>query len=429
MLFLILACQETVVYEDVTVELADISTVFTVTWESQTPTRAWVEYGRGALLTRQTNKEVNFQTSHEIVVAGLPEGTDWNWRVGQESEEGEVVYGELHPYEAGHAPDEIESLEVLDEPASLAGFILVPIDDQKTINMYDMEGNLVWWYELEDGFLSQARFINGRVWFNNFPKEDTPDNYIYSVSLDQEDVQVYNVPNAHHDFLVNDQNLIYIQRDLRTGPNDTPWVGDRIMIRPIENLDPENEKQLWSTWDFVEQTGGSSDFYSDGWDWTHCNSLTTIPETGEILMSSKMQEAIYAINPSGDVSWVAGGTQSTMTLDGGTPFGILHGLTYADDTLWLFDNRPKDRQANSRVLAYTVDEGQQVLMQTFSQELQELNAFVHGNAEPMGDGRVLGVWGNEGAMAIWDEAGNIDAQFKGGELGYAHFISHLGGPK
>jgi hypothetical protein len=222
MLFLLACSPDTeTAYEAPVADPGEISTVFTVSWTTEEPTQGWVEFGRGEQLSRRTTKEDSPRTEHRIVVAGLTPNESWNWRTVQETEVGEQITSKIQVFETGRAPAELEPLDVVQKPENQSGYLIMPLDSSKLIVIYDMTGTPVWWYNLNGtGFLSQVRLIGDTVWFNEFPKDkENPGNFIYAVSLDQENIQVYTTPMGHHDFLVDKDQLLYIQQDRREGPD------------------------------------------------------------------------------------------------------------------------------------------------------------------------------------------------------------------
>lgn len=408
-------------FRDTILTEGQISTVVIVRWESETPTigSVFFEDTDGNILT--VAPETQAQTTHEIQVAGLAADTRYQWHIRDQDDE-ETVEGETHPYQTGPAPDNLQAL-TLEQPPLWNGYMLAPASNVEMAVIWDSLGRPVWWYELEEGVLmGRAVLKNGSVWFNQYVNDNETDDIIYRVSLDQNDIETFEIPQSHHDFRLFDDGIAWIARDKRLGPDGTDWIGDQLMERR-----GGVERRVWSTWDFVTPVGAETDgFYKDGKDWTHCNGIDYIPDQDIYLLSCKLQGSVYAIHRSdGQVAWVLGGTQQTLELTEGIRFGTIHGPYWYKDQLWIFDNRPDARAANSRAVAFSVAPEQGQWAQIWEYREPGLNSYIYGNVQPREDGRIFMAWGAEGEMLMLGADGNIEAKYTTKSLGYALALDSL----
>lgn len=412
-----IACKEHH-YSDAVLTEGQISTVVMIRWESETPTlgSVYFEDTDGNILT--VAPETQAQETHEIQVAGLAADTKYQWHIRDE----DGAEGKEHSYQTGPAPDNLEALTLEQQPL-WNGYLLAPAADVEMAVIWDSLGRPVWWYELEEGVLmGRAILKDGNVWFNQYVNNNETDDIIYRVSLDQNDIEKFEMPQSHHDFMLFDDGIAWMARDKRLGPDGTDWIGDQLMERR-----GGVERKVWSTWDFVTPVGAETDgFYKDGKDWTHCNGIDYIPEQDIYLVSCKLQESVYAIQRSdGQVAWVLGGSQQTLELTDGIRFGTIHGPYWYKDQLWIFDNRPDARGADSRAVAFSVEPEQGQWAQVWEYREPELNSYIYGNVYPREDGRIFIAWGTEGRMVMLGADGNIEAEYTTESLGYTMALDSL----
>jgi hypothetical protein len=201
-------------FRDTILTEGQISTVVIVRWESETPTigSVFFEDTDGNILT--VAPETQAQTTHEIQVAGLAADTRYQWHIRDQDDE-ETVEGETHPYQTGPAPDNLQAL-TLEQPPLWNGYMLAPASNVEMAVIWDSLGRPVWWYELEEGVLmGRAVLKNGSVWFNQYVNDNETDDIIYRVSLDQNDIETFEIPQSHHDFRLFDDGIAWIARDKR----------------------------------------------------------------------------------------------------------------------------------------------------------------------------------------------------------------------
>ncbi|MEZ4237988.1 MAG: aryl-sulfate sulfotransferase [Myxococcota bacterium] len=158
-------------------------------------------------------------------------------------------------------------------------------------------------------------------------------------------------------------------------------------------------------------------------DWAHANGVIVLPDQS-VLVSVRHQDALAAFAPDGQLSWILGNPDGWsdalrpyLLQPVGEPFAWpwhQHGPAVGDDgTLWMFDNgdwggspyAPADpgHVQQSRVVGYRVDAQARTVEQVASFS-ETGTGWVYsralGNAQPLGGGHVLGVWGmptSEGA--------------------------------
>lgn len=298
------------------------------------------------------------------------------------------------------------------------------LTDDSMLAIYNGDGEPVWWWAVGDeGLVSQAKMKDGKIWFDQFSRESDSPDLLHTLSLDlSADIQE-ELPDSHHDFILFDDRTVYLARDRRDGPDGQPWIGDKLMQR----LEDGTTTELWSTWGSVSTEVVADTFYRDGRDWIHSNGLAYWPERDLYLVSSKTQQAVFAVDGAGGgLQWVMGGVQNTLEWVDGDPFGAVHGPLYTDGRLWIFNNG--DGKAPSAAEAYTLDPDKQRCTKVWEYQDSKRSTMIHGNVLPLPDGTILAAWGDEGTVKWLEESGTVLGDWQGGSPGYVQWLPSLGGP-
>lgn len=393
-----------------------------VRWQTPTPTRGWVEYGATEELGRKSPMESEARTDHALLLVGIPYGQSWQLRAAWEREDG-VSASEILSYQA---PDRtMDGLFTLDEGSGEEeGFFLVPVANGAMIS--DRQGRVIW--ESEDSFTrmehSQIRVVDGVVYRMIFDRADSGLDRLIGVDLAGNLVEELVLPGAHHDFLFKGEDLYYLDRDTRPGPDGKQWVGDSLIRRSPDGT----ETPIWSTWDIaLNQEPQDDGFYDAGLDVAHANGLSWNEEAQLFLISSKIQKCVWAIDADGKALWSVGDSPGALELTEGTWVGTPHGPLLEGDLLYLFDNDPIEQRA-SRGVAYKLDHAAGTFQEVWSYSDRRTSNKVLGNSAPSSKGRTFVFYGRAGGITEVESDGSVRWALSTPPSGYMHAVDNLGGP-
>jgi hypothetical protein len=269
----------------------------------------------------------------------------------------------------------------------------------------------------EDDQLNRIRKLGDRLWIGAVTADER-EGRITSLNLDGSEEEEEDLL-FHHDFLVRDEGMLFIQQLVGTGPDGSAWVGDRL----VERIDGE-ERELWNTFDGASVEMKGEDFYKDGLDWTHCNGLADDPEHEEVWMSCKHQQAIFVVAEAGGLEGILGGPLSTWT-NGGSVFGDLHGPYVEGDHLYLFNNGGSPAAGE----VYQLDRDKQTFSLKESYHEQGFSPEVYGNVYPTQTGGRVVSYGVKGLIQEYDTTGEETLRIESkSRIGYLTYLPALSGP-
>ncbi|MDP2315129.1 MAG: aryl-sulfate sulfotransferase [Pseudomonadota bacterium] len=424
----------------------DIPTVAWVTWETDSPGTSWVEYGPTRDLGRSTVASPTETTEHAVLLAGMSARSTWYWRAVSEVA-GERLESRLQELETGVAPRDLPSVTAGSYDARLAqsGYTLTTsLGDPSWVIVFDTDGSPVWWEQApEESVIAQVRLSpdGTSVLYNvaslNFGIDI---GVIRKVRLDGELLSETRTEWGHHDFVgLPEGGYAYIAADIR------PWtdaegfprhvVGDAIVEVPEGAVDSSGSTTVWSTWDHFAvdvDPAVDNDFYPQGLDWTHSNSLKF--EDGAYALSVRKENAFVKIDrASGETLWQIGGVGADWTLTEGRAFVGQHSPELVgDDKFILFDNGDIDiEDAYSEAVEYTLDEAGRTYTRSWAYDYnQRISSYLLGDVERLDNGNTLIAWGSGGTITEVTPSGEMAFQVSlaiGSAIGFTHHIDALGG--
>lgn len=425
----------------------DIPTVAWVTWETDEPGTSWVEYGPTRDLGRSTVPSDAETTAHAVILAGLTPRSTWYWRAVSEVG-GERLEGAVEAIETGVSPRDLPAVTAgtYDAALSQPGYTLTTsLGDPSWVILFDTDGQPVWWQQApEQSVIAQVRLSpdGTSVLYNiaslNFGEDI---GVIRKVRLDGELLSETRTEWGHHDFvgLPEGGAFAYIAADIRPWTDDEGHernvVGDAIVEVPEGAVDGSDSTWVWSTWDhFAVEVNPQvdNDFYPQGLDWTHSNSLKF--DDGHYALSVRKENAFVKVErATGDTVWQIGGVGSEWTQTEGRAFVGQHSPELLeDDTFILFDNGDVDiRGAYSEAVEYRMDKDAQTFTPIWSYDYDEqISSYLLGDVERLENGNTLVAWGSGGTITEVTPSGEMAFQVSlaiGSAIGFTHHIDALGG--
>lgn len=423
-----------------------VATVAWVTWTTDAPGTSWVEYGPDRDLGLSTVRADAETTDHAVLLAGLPASSTWYWRAMSEVG-GEVLQSRIFEIETGVAPRDLPRVEVGDYDPTLAapGFTLTTsLGDPSWVIVYDKDGEPVWWEKAPDqSVIAQVRLTdNGTaVLYNlatlNFNRDV---GVIRKVRLDGELLSETRTVMGHHDFVeLPEGGFAYIAADLRewTDPETGEThnvIGDTITEVPEGATDDTPRTTIWSTWDDLAvdvDPAVDNDFYPQGLDWTHSNSLSLVD--GAYYLSVRKENAFVKVDRAArELLWQLGGVGSDFTQTDGRAFVGQHSAEPTEAGFMLFDNGDVDvPNAYSQAVEFSLDEDGRTFTPVWSYDYnQRISSYLLGDVERLPNGNTLISWGSGGTLTEVTPAGEMAFQVSlaiGSATGFTHHLDQLGG--
>lgn len=396
---------------DITVSLSpEIASVFTVTWKSDL-TDGVVHFGVGEQ-TVGTATGVLEDGTWSAVVVGIPADTT-GWYVVAHSE----ASSETLPITTGGlikgfpAPVEVSG--------DLEGYTLTTFLARGEAKMQPVvlngQGELVWWHTYDEDrewFSSRVRLSADQksIYYNAYHITlSEPQSFagIIKVSLDGTAVETIPLPENHHDFLIlEDGTIAYIKFDRRE-VDGMLVAGDAI----IERAPDGTETTIWSTWNNLTWDGKGM-VREEGVFWTLANNLEYNADQDAYILGARDRNAIFHIDRStGATDWILGSSATTLTQT--DTFLGQHGFHLDGDDLLVFDNLGASGQ--SRVIRYTIASESATTTWLHENEPLMLTEYF-GDVLPLSGDRLLVAWGQGGRLSVLDSAHNTSSE-RAWELG------------
>lgn len=236
-------------------------------------------------------------------------------------------------------------------------------------------------------------------------------------SLEDEVLDTRPTPGAHHVFVeLPDGGLAYPAIDVRSWHDpdvdaDIPVVGDDL----IELHTDGTTRVVWSSWDGdfpVEKSQEwESNFYPQGKDWTHANSLYYYADTDTYLLSLGHLETIVEISRS------TGKATRSFGKDGTYKFGPdaiefwlqhdAHWIDAAHTQLLVFatlanpDPTQPPPPAPSGAIEYSVDDAKHEINTVWNYGIEPdlgIDSLALGQADRLSNGNTFVNWGEKGII-------------------------------
>jgi arylsulfate sulfotransferase len=319
-----------------------------------------------------------------ILVAGMRAFTTYHMRARMNLLDGSQSFDSDHVFRTGGLPPERVPQVAVTRPDGLEpspGIELIndvsqvplPSTEKVTASAFDLEGNLVWFYDLEDGGELDSPFpikllpngdfllvVTGA--FDGVREINLAGETISQFSLGDVNQALSQagssilVSQLHHDILpLPNGHLILLGTTVKTFtnlpkfPSSVQVAGDVLI-----DLDP-NRKPVW-VWSSFNQLDINRQGISFP-DWTHANAVIDSPDDGNLILSMRNQNWVLKINyrdgaGDGSILWRLG-PGGDFVIPGGSPADLNYAQHYPVLTgakssgvfpLMLFDN------GNNRIL-------------------------------------------------------------------------------
>jgi arylsulfate sulfotransferase len=285
-----------------------------------------------------------------VLVAGMRPFTTYHMRARMDFDDGTQAFDSDHTFTTGGLPASRVPKVTVTRPGNLqpnpgielldaVSLTSIPNTDPVDAAAFDLNGNLIWFYDLQDGseldsafpikMLPNGDFLMVVYGASNEVREinlagETVSSFS-STSINAELVQA-GIPVAinvlHHDILpLSNGHLVLLADTLKTfddlpgRPGATQVLGDVLM-----DFD-ENRKLswFWSTFDHLDINRQPLGFP----DWTHANAVIYSPDDGNLILSMRDQNWVVKINyrdsrGDGSILWRLG-PGGDFVIPGGGP--------------------------------------------------------------------------------------------------------------
>jgi arylsulfate sulfotransferase len=377
-----------------------------------------------------------------ILVAGMRAFTTYHMRARMNLPGGSRSFDSDHVFNTGGLPPERFPQVTVTRPGGLepnpgielidvVSFLPFPATDPLTASAFDLEGNLVWFYDLEDTgeldspfpikLLPNGDFLMVVIGTFNGVREinlagETVSQFTVgdvNQALSQAGFSIF-VGQLHHDILpLPNGHLILLGNTSQSFTNLPGHPGATIVVGDVlVDLD-QNRKPVWvwSAFDHLDINRQPLGFP----DWTHANAIIDSPDDGNLILSMRNQDWVVKINyrdgaGDGSILWRLG-PGGDFVIPGGSPADFNYAQHYPVLTggkssgvfpLMLFDNgnnrildsngsvcgSPGAASCYSRPVLFELDETSktaQILWQdklpVFSLCCGSINALENGDAE------------------------------------------------
>lgn len=319
-----------------------------------------------------------------ILVAGMRAFTTYHMRARISLPDGSQSLDSDHVFKTGGLPPERIPQVTVTRPDGLepspgieliddVSLVLLPSTGKVTASAFDLEGNLVWFYDLKDAgelgspfpikLLPNGDFLMVVIGaFNGIREINLAGETISQLSvgdinqaLSQEGFQLV-IAGLHHDILPLPNghfillgNTVKSFINLPSRPGATNVLGD-VLIDLDQNRKPV---WVWSAFDHFDVNRQPYGFP----DWTHSNAVIDSPDDGNLILSMRNQDWVIKINyrdgaGDGSILWKLG-PGGDFVIPGGSPADFNYAQHYPVLTgakssgvfpLMLFDN------GNDRIL-------------------------------------------------------------------------------
>jgi arylsulfate sulfotransferase len=391
-----------------------------------------------------TNYGLQTATTRQIsaLVAGMRQFTTYHMRARIDFDDGTQAFDSDHTFTTGGLPPGRVPNVTVTRPGNLqpnpgielidaVSLTTIPNTDPVDAAAFDLNGNLIWFYDLQDGseldsafpikMLPNGNFLLVTIGGSNEVREvDLAGTVVsrFSVFDLNSFLGVAGFPTVlsslHHDILpLSNGHLIVLANESKTFtdlpgfPGDTPVAGD-VLIDLDRNRRPV---WVWSSFDHLDIHRQPMSFP----DWTHANAVIYSPDDGNLILSMRNQNWVVKIEykdgaGDGSILWRLG-PGGDFVIPGGSPADYNYGQHYpvliggkssGNYPLMLFDNgnlrvmdsagtvcgSPGAAACYSRPIIFQLDEASktaqivwQYKLPVFSVCCGSINVLENGNAE------------------------------------------------
>jgi hypothetical protein len=205
-------------------------------------------------------------------------------------------------------PVPIKTAWTADSPVLADGLMLISWfgDEPSGVALVDRAGRTVWAAgpQNSDANLVSAAWTQDGLWTLQETRS-TRDSKVVLYALDGSVAQVIETNDAHHDLTpLPDGGVAWLEPDSRDTDSYGRVYGDRIMVAERD----QEPVEVFDTWDLygeaTESETWGSNWYKDGFDWTHANGLSYSESRDSFLLSLAGTSTVMELDgQTFDVAW------------------------------------------------------------------------------------------------------------------------------
>lgn len=386
-----------------------------VSWSTAEPSTLSVSYtvDGGEAVTRAISDTP--QTEHSGRLYGLTSLSEIAYTAtadsGQDTVtcEGSLTTGNLPP-ELPQLSVTINESDQISSERYLVGVAMQASDSYPFI--IDRQGEIVWYWisdELASAPQVEVASDGDGMLIGTFSFDRSIDaGGMIRVDLLGEMIESIPLTNGHHFFeQLSDDSFVYPAIDVRdwdSPKGSTPVVGDAV-IEVVVSDDGEERSEVLNLWDWREPEVHEffwGNFYPQGSDWSHLNSIHTLPGQSDQLIISLpfLSTALVVERSTGSVLRELSPSGYTFTH---TPLVEAHDLRLIDDeTLTAISHYPTATIA----VEYQIDEATKTITPTWLYETGIRSNFM-GQFFRLSNGNRLVNFGGAGIIQEVTESGEV----------------------
>jgi hypothetical protein len=397
--------------------LEDVRTVIEVSWEPMGGGEGWVEFGPTSAYGHSTPPVPDGEGRSRALLLGNKPFQDVHWRVVASADGRTVEGSERVTTTQGVAPA-LPDFHLDHSDGSFDGYVLgVSWAEVAYLYIIDADADLVWYSALPMGTVSLSVDPVAGAQALRFLRVGMDHGLDQSVAITQgmDGIDREEIPTdqGHHSMVSHaDGRIAWLAIDVQEYKDFGELVGDRVMT-----WDPAGgeTRQLYSTWDHLLYDPDNTletNFYPQGIDWTHTNTITHAPTRGSYWLTMGGVDSLVEIDEvSGEPLTIVGtdGYHFDPPLDAfGDGFGPHAASWTPDDTLLVFDNNDATVEGPSRVLEFELDDQAGAATEIWRYEgAPGMVAMVLGGCDRLDTGETFIHWGTTGHLQVVDEQGGL----------------------
>jgi arylsulfate sulfotransferase len=316
---------------------------------------------RSASITVEFGPDTNYglQTAIgrqvSVLVAGMRPFTTYHMRARINFDDGTQIYDSDHTFTTGGLPPARVPKVTVTLPGNLQpnpGIELLnafnTTTDPVDVAAFDLNGNLIWFYDLLDGAAVDAAFPIKMLPNGDFLIVVTgASNEVREINLAGETVSrftaadvnaalsVANIPititSLHHDILPLSNGHLLLLANIAKTFNDLPGYPGATQVTGDVLIDLDENRKVnwfWSTFDHLDINRQPLGFP----DWTHANAVIYSPDDGNLIFSMRHQHWVIKIDyrdghGAGNILWRLG-PGGDFVIPGGSPADFNYGQHY-----------------------------------------------------------------------------------------------------
>ncbi len=397
-----------------------------VRWTTAEASSGQVEYGVDSLDFVLVDDVVS--TEHDVLVAGMPAGIEWQLRAVSETETDRLA-SEVLAMEAVYAPTGLPVPTLAVAPTDdVNGFQLVPLPATggAYVAMLNRMGEPVWWNKVMPQSVFRARYdaVAQTVTYVGLNQDTGAQTFITS-TLEREETRIPAPQTSHQDFaLLPEGGFVVLTLE------DRDVDGTTVRGESLQEVSVDGSvRVLWSSWESLTWDGSGMHTEGGAIEWPHANSLSYDADRRKVMVSLFYLDAIAQIDrDTGALDWLLGGPQSDWAVEG-DGFAGQHAPVMFDGgrLLVLMDNGPLasgGKPAEAR--AYTLDPDTMTATERWTFDDGSVHTgVILGDVSWISDDAAVVNWGSAGVIQRVNAAGEVQMQLDFGLGEFAEFSEHI----